>query len=969
MEENKQTVQTAFQQTPPDARQVVPFCKLNAHALSALDRTLGTGLTAGQFRWLQAYYTQTERRDPTVGELRLFAELDKLTRSAARRAAAGELYTDSAEMADVWADIMARRHALHPEDNTPCTVPDILTLTGQWMEHAGERKTPTDTGALRVLTDSSALSGGNPVHMGDCPVERMVLSGGNGLPVEGRLFFTRPPEKRRRPAQPGDLLVWVKHAPAEAVIPLCIPDRGEPVAADALLLTGTPLPLTILSLCGGARISLERLFPDKMLTSAANTVPSDTGFQADTSAQSLAGTMESQATVRDPRYNPKDSIVLSFCRLGTETAPAGPRADYLLRIRYTQAQTLQDICRAGGLTAVPIGEVREDGLLTLTQSEQTVVRARTQFVRFAAGSVYLSTFRLPVPKEPLVPGVRHLMAAPAPRARIDGHDLTPAGREAVALMQAGDPLYLPDAGVLTSTAACVLPTDGTAYPLARNTVLAALAALIARGIRRQEITLSVTLTCPGRPEETVLSAVCGLYRASAELCLPMPDAAFIRGDGTRLSVSAWAPVISSDSRLATRDLTGKPGRRLYLLFSESDTPDTAPDWADLRAMTSCLAQTHSHFTALYPVVSDGAAPLDLLQRWVADHPGAGVALDPARRQAVSTPRRLAFLAEYDGTNAEPPIGVEIGSFTDTPGLTFTATPEEAAASVMDDAPGPGTQEESGVANVPSPGTGVPPLAGGQTSAATPANKSLGSGHAKVAVLPLLHPEWESAIRDTATVLGKQGFRCLMVPLHTVPRVQETVFDEHGVVVSPASPILEVLEEDAVRLAEHISHADLAVLTMGAEEAAVLMANATIRQAMACLTDPAKAGPKTAGTPAYPLPRLLVIGGACSAMALAGFLPDTLAHGSLSTVPTAGLVVPVTFHDPGSTDGGPTHTDTLLRLCRCDLLAPAATVSPDACLMTVHCAPGRDVPDGYRGCDGAVLGFVNGLPDQAVFPLG
>ena len=271
---------------PFDGRQVVPFRKLEPSALPALNRDLGTRLDEARLAWLKQHYTKAEQRDPTVGELRLFDSLDQLTRHTAARLAAGALYTDSGALADAWSDMMARRHALSPENSTPCTLSELLPLTGRWLSRAGdERFTPAPT--RRVLAEADdrpaegvALAAGiqpafrllSVVPGEDGQVSGTICAGDASL-RHSRLICTMPASGNQlvpgyRPV-PGDILVRLRRADTRKLRRLLAsPLSPEAVGAAplsavcrAVCAAGQPLPLAILSLVPGATVDLDRLLP------------------------------------------------------------------------------------------------------------------------------------------------------------------------------------------------------------------------------------------------------------------------------------------------------------------------------------------------------------------------------------------------------------------------------------------------------------------------------------------------------------------------------------------------------------------------------------------------------------------------------------------------------------------------------------------------------------------------------------
>ena len=110
--------------------------------LGRLNTDLGISLTVAEFLRIQAYFSTTALRDPTVGELRLLDALCRRGGCTPERVAVGELITDSPAVAETWADMMAKHGALngssaaYPDEQnriSPCTLSDALNLTGRYL--------------------------------------------------------------------------------------------------------------------------------------------------------------------------------------------------------------------------------------------------------------------------------------------------------------------------------------------------------------------------------------------------------------------------------------------------------------------------------------------------------------------------------------------------------------------------------------------------------------------------------------------------------------------------------------------------------------------------------------------------------------------------------------------------------------------------------------------------------------------
>ncbi len=907
---------------PFDGRQVVPFRKLEPSALPALNRDLGTRLDEARLAWLKEHYTKVEQRDPTVGELRLFDSLDQLTRHTATRLAAGALYTDSGALADAWSDMMARRHALSPENSSPCTLSELLPLTGRWLARTEDQRV-TPAPARRVLAEADDRPAeGVALATGIQPAFRLlsvsVLPGKDGQVSDAsctgdaslrhsRLICTVPapgsqPAPGYRPV-PGDILVRLRGADTRKLRRLLAsPLSPEAVGAAPLsavcrvgCAAGQPLPLAILSLVPGATVDLDRLLPP-----------------------------EARA----------DRPIQSLCALGTAPAQAG-QADYILCVRAADAQAALALCQRMELEAIAIGRVTEAGRFAVTLEGKSLVRVGTALVRTAVCPC-LYTFHLPVPEETEAPTVRlpWLVMAASPYA--GASCLTEDSRETVA--READPgcLFLPARALYVAAA----ETDHLDYVNARDTLLAAVAQLAARGVARQDMALSVSLRYTVPADSTgycsLLSALCGLYRAAVELCLPMPDpilSAIPSGAEEADSLSVLAFRVSSQPLTVVPPCPLTPGHRLYLLFSEADRLPAAqggPDFAEWRVMTDRVASRPAGLVGLTPLVTQGRTLSDLLAS------APGVVLSPVGQTLAHRPFRMAFLAEVDPEAAGASFpGVPVG--TVAPSCTQSDTQPEAETVPVQAAvsPAPKAADSSWIAQ------------------SAPAGPAPASGTRPLAVLPVLRRGEEAAVEAVASVLTTRGYRCMIYPVATDSVMGETVFDEKGVVLRPAAPIRRLVPAATQKLVQQLGRAALVVLAISEADATLLVEE----KAIAGMLDRLTGRGQSPAALSHATPRLLSVGLSCLTLSRAGYLPESLSAGRLVHVPAAGRLIPVS----GSADYPVMST----RLCQRDLLcllpAQDAAGEPDT-LLTLH-TPGRDVPDGYVGCGGRVLGYLNGLPDR------
>lgn len=445
-----------------ESRPVTPFCQMRDEAQAGVCRALGISLPRALFRALQTAFRDIEHRDPTVGELRLLAELHRLTLHDASRIAIGELDTDDAELAETWAELMERRRLLADGMAAPCTLPDILTATNDYLCRLGERQ---QNAPLRVFCAEA------PGDLAPCGLTSTVRAAGYTplaqVSVGGvdRLLGKYEPERytitgRKTAPAAGDLILLVQGLPDETAAALthrCALPRSDRVLPSITPLNGRPLPLALCDLTDGAELRVEALFPAR------------TG-----------------------------DIMTEVTRFGTDM----PATDmtYLLRVRRDEFESVRRICQSA--TPMP----------AMTVIGQTVGAPRLTFLHMG---VVLASLSLPVLRLALAPGLYSVRLDIAPTmGELPVPAPTVSRPEPAPGIRAASVVYAPD-------------STHTAFHQSRAAVEAVVAAL--RDIPGT-ITLSVAVTGYRADRDAELAApfaaLCGLYRAAAELRLASPDPYF-----------------------------------------------------------------------------------------------------------------------------------------------------------------------------------------------------------------------------------------------------------------------------------------------------------------------------------------------------------------------------------------------------------------------------------------------------------
>ena len=228
-----------------------------------------------------------------------------------------------------------------------------------------------------------------------------------------------------------------------------------------------------------------------------------------------------------------------------------------------------------------------------------------------------------------------------------------------------------------------------------------------------------------------------------------------------------------------------------------------------------------------------------------------------------------------------------------------------------------------------------------------ATASSGTAPWLTAVMPNLHPGNLNALLALGDTLERQyqDISSLIWPVKVA-----SVTSRETPVGEGAAPAV-IYRPDATAadaLCQEIDEADLLVLAMTAEDGEILLSDPTLKAMLETFLSPSSANS------CKPVPRLIAVGGVCVTLARMGWLPACLTR-TLHRVPTSGKAVLLAPSD-GSEAGR-------MRWYRHDLLAPDAPVAKsDVCwFMYPEAGP---VPDGYRGADGAVRGYLNGyIPDR------
>ena len=476
------------------------FAQAPVEACKKLNADFGLSLTLHSFNRLQKLFRTALNRDPTAGELCVLDAAEQTGNGQPHREGVGELYTDSAALAETWADMMAKHSELfaasglfHKTGRTPppCTLEEALTLVGRYLHRAG-LTTPLSDG----LPFGGKNSDGHTAVLCSPAQEADAVAAGY-TPVQAVDF--------------GDTTrsVWVRHGAAMPVTPersgdflVCLPapdpialakvlegerqKRRPAVGAIAALSRRSPLE-TVMTLCEGADLYPARLpqAPDEATEGPV--------------------------------------ALLRLCHRPVITADTRPH--YLLRVPASKVRELSEAFRAAEITAVSVGQVKSGGkiriLLRQDEKDIPVAHLPTAIIR-AYPTVAL--YRRKIEQDPdTAPEISPVTVMP-----------------------------LPEMGLRMASASVTVTKTGTGYAAAMQTVAAAVAPLIEDGTSTRHVRLSVSLTAADGEDahgRMTLEVLCGLHRAAAEGGMAMEDPAFTlapvaegQAPEIRLSVVAYRRV-------------------------------------------------------------------------------------------------------------------------------------------------------------------------------------------------------------------------------------------------------------------------------------------------------------------------------------------------------------------------------------------------------------------------------------------
>lgn len=473
-------------------------------ALPPLNRDLGLQISAAAYRRLQAFFRDTARRDPTVGELRLLDALDRHGKQAPARIAVEVLTTKSPFLAETWADMMRTHGENHGIGDSfqgkkgshapPCTMIDALAL----------RRSRT---AGRPAILSAPWQEAIAATQGYTPVARFLVG------EETRSLWVREGAPRYvSPLRTGDLILYLPRVELSKILSFLKAESAltPPFSGHLCAVARQSLLLTLTELCPAVD-----LYADRLITHTAQ-----------------PGSIAADALCSLPRVG-DDGV-----------------CDYLLRSPLQQVKVITDALKKFGITATVCGRVRAGGnTVILTRdphgNRDIPVVSLPAALLSAMSPVYLYPMEISLKQGSDTPCAPRLARLPSALPGEGG--VTPDYHEAVALtVHEGQILPFPDAMLLTATLSATIRQPDTAFTQAADTVVAATDRLRSADIHPKNMVLTVSLTASSShvlKDGTALAAIMGIYRVATERDLPVenPNIAVAPTEGLlRVTVTAYA---------------------------------------------------------------------------------------------------------------------------------------------------------------------------------------------------------------------------------------------------------------------------------------------------------------------------------------------------------------------------------------------------------------------------------------------
>lgn len=248
---------------PEDHIQAVFFLASRQSAVGYLHTLLGISLETQQYDALFKFFIETEARNPTYGELRMLGHMlsPASPTGFVSHTAVGELYTQSTDLMDTWADAMQGFSDLQDQPASLCRLDQLLSLPASYVRLS--RGTATDRDTYRVLPLEASA---HAFTEGYQPYASLKYAEDDTWQVYRKTPSLKPAVSPR----PGDAILMLPLADLCALQAfLSQHSLGTSVKALAASTDGNALQ-PALSLCGGygLTIQLDSLLPKEIGTAS-----------------------------------------------------------------------------------------------------------------------------------------------------------------------------------------------------------------------------------------------------------------------------------------------------------------------------------------------------------------------------------------------------------------------------------------------------------------------------------------------------------------------------------------------------------------------------------------------------------------------------------------------------------------------------------------------------------------------------
>ncbi len=235
------------QPLPYDGVRIPNFATATPQALEQIKARLQLSLHPKQLRYIQYHYVTKEKKDPTLGELILLDHLVGQTPPASYTAP-GELYCNSPELMETWADIMqANQHLCGV--TAPCSLQNTLELPRELLMRMGHLSAQNKLPKMTPAGDVRHIKKGMlPTHTWE---------------AEGQTNWVFLPQKETplkalgNTPKANDVLLVILRGEIEQVLSILSQHPMMQHISDFRMVTDTSLTQAALELCPQACLNVQ----------------------------------------------------------------------------------------------------------------------------------------------------------------------------------------------------------------------------------------------------------------------------------------------------------------------------------------------------------------------------------------------------------------------------------------------------------------------------------------------------------------------------------------------------------------------------------------------------------------------------------------------------------------------------------------------------------------------------------------